>query len=287
MRILVTGLCGFTGGYVQTELQAHGHDVHGLSSDLTDPAAVSAEIANINPEAVLHLAAIAFVGHGNANSFYDVNLVGTRNLLEAISQNAPNIGSVMLTSSANIYGNSVAGVLSETTPADPANDYAVSKFAMEQMAHLWFDRLPLFIVRPFNYTGVGQDKNFLIPKIISHFQSRSKTIELGNLEVWREFGDVRTVASIYRRLIEKNPLGKTLNICTGKAYSLGEVIALCETITGHTIKIQVNPEFVRPNEVRELTGDNSILKGFIGDWQSYDLEETLAWMLQECTFSNE
>lgn len=284
MRTLVTGLDGFTGKYVESELKENGYDVVGLSSDLIDSPAVSAEILSINPEAVLHLAAIAFVGHGSANAFYDVNLVGTRNLLEAISLNAPKVKSVMLASSANIYGNSSAGTLNEKTPASPANDYAVSKLAMEQMAHLWRDRLPLFIVRPFNYTGVGQDKNFLIPKIVSHFQARSETIELGNLEVWREFGDVRTVAAIYRKLLDIKPVGKTLNVCTGKAYSLKEVIALCEKITGQPIKIKVNSEFIRANEVRELSGDNRNLKKAIGDWQTYDLEETLVWMLKDATF---
>jgi len=281
MRTLVTGLDGFTGRYIQAELEAHGHTVLGLSCDLTDPEAVIAEVAKIQPEAVIHLAAIAFVSHGDARAFYEVNLIGTRNLLEALAQNVPDVRSILLVSSANIYGNRSEGVLSENAIPEPANDYAVSKAAMEQMAHLWADRLPLFIVRPFNYTGVGQDDKFLIPKIIAHFRGERSIIELGNLEVWREFGDVRTVADIYRRLLELSPAGETLNVCTGQTYSLKEVVTMCEKITGHGIEIQVNPEFVRANEVRVLTGDNSRLKALIGDWQRYDFEETLAWMLDD------
>lgn len=284
MRVLVTGLNGFTGGYLRKEVQAQGYEVVGLTCDLTQPEAVLSEVQKLKPEVVLHLAAIAYVGHGSPNAFYDVNLVGTRNLLDAISRHAPNVESIMLASSANIYGNSSAGALNEETPAEPANDYAVSKHAMERMAHLWIDRLPLFIVRPFNYTGVGQSRNFLIPKIVSHFQTRSATIELGNLEVWREFGDVRSVASIYRNLIEKNPVGETINVCTGKAYSLQDVIRLCESFTGHSLNVEVNPDYVRPNEVRELTGDNTKLKMLIGNWQHYEFEETLAWMLAEGSF---
>lgn len=275
MHILVTGVDGFTGFYVQSELEAHGHTVVGLSSDLTDADAVAAEIAQVQPEAVVHLAGISFVGHVSANAFYDVNLIGTRNLLNALAKHVPDVKSVLLASSANIYGNRSEG----TRPA-PTNDYAVSKLAMEHMAHLWVDRLPLFIVRPFNYTGVGQDKKFLIPKIVAHFKKKKAVIELGNLDVWREFGDVRDVSDIYRKLLEDCPVGKTLNICTGQAYSLREVTALCVKITGHDLEIKINPEFVRANEVRMLSGDNSRLKGVIGDWQSHTLENTLKWMLQ-------
>ena len=279
MRILVTGLSGFTGYYIQLELEAHGHTVVGLNSDLTDPDAVSREVAQVQPESVLHLASIAFVEHGNLNAFYDVNLIGTLNLLTALAKHAPDVQSILLASSANIYGNSTEELISEDTTPNPANDYAVSKLSMESMASLWFEKLPLFIVRPFNYTGVGQDDKFLIPKIVSHFKDKKKVIELGNLDVWREFGDVRSVANIYRKLIECCPAGKTINICTSQTYSLREVISLCGKITGHDIEIEVNPEFVRENEVRVLTGDNNLLKKTIGNWKKYELEDTLGWML--------
>ena len=92
MRILVTGLLdSFTGPYVQSELESRDHTVIGLTSDLTDPDAVSSEIAEVQPEAVVHLAGIAFVGHGDANAFYEVNLIGTRNLLNALAQHVPDV----------------------------------------------------------------------------------------------------------------------------------------------------------------------------------------------------
>jgi nucleoside-diphosphate-sugar epimerase len=281
MRILVTGLVGFTGHYLKSELEAHGHTVVGLKCDLTDVKAVASEVAQARPEAVAHLAGIAFVGHGDASAFYAVNLIGTYNLLNALAQHAPDVRSILLASSANVYGNRSEGILSEDAIPDPANDYAVSKMAMERMARLWMDRLPLFIVRPFNYTGVGQDEKFLIPKIVAHFRAKKPVIELGNLEVWREFGDVRVVTDIYRKLLDHCPNGQTLNICTGQTYSLRDVVSLCEKISGNSIEIQVNPKFVRANEVRVLTGDNNNLKRVTGDWESYDLEETLTWMLAD------
>lgn len=281
MRVLVTGLDGFTGRYVQPELESHGHVVLGLTNDLTDPGAIDAEIAQLQPEAVIHLAGIAFVGHGNANAFYEVNLIGTYNLLSALAQHAPDVRSILLVSSANVYGNRSEGVLSEDIIPNPANDYAVSKWAMEQMARLWLDKLPLFIVRPFNYTGLGQDILFVIPKIVAHFEQREPAIELGNLDVWREYGDVRTVSNVYAKLLEQAPVGDTFNICTGQAYSLREVITLCKKITGQRMKIEINPKYVRANEVRVLKGNNGHLKEVIGDWKNYNLKETLIWMLED------
>ena len=287
MRVLVTGLLdSFTGPYVQSELELRGHTTIGLASDLTDPDAVSSEIAEVQPEAVVHLAGIAFVGHGDTNAFYEVNLIGTRNLLSALAQNAPGVKSVLLVSSANVYGNRSEGALDENTVPDPTNDYAISKWSMERMARLWLDKLPLFIVRPFNYTGVGQNALFVIPKIISHFSAGKQVIELGNLDVWREYGDVRAVANIYVQLLEKKPVGETLNICTGQAYSLREVVTLCKKITGQRMDIEINPKYVRANEVRVLKGDNSRLKKAVSNWKYYNLKETLIWMLQDAESAN-
>lgn len=281
MRILLTGLSGFTGSYLRAELEKHGHDVIGLASNLLNSDGLSTEIAQIKPEAVIHLAAVAFVASANNDDFYQVNLLGTLNLLEALSKHTSNLHSILLTSSATIYGNSQKELLDEGTGFFPANDYAVSKLAMEYMAQLWVDRLPLFIVRPFNYTGVGQTQKFLIPKIVNHFINKLPTLELGNLDVWREFGDVRVVAEIYRKLLELNPIGKIINVCTSQAYSLREVLALAETMTEHYPEIIINPDFVRKNEVRKLIGDNSLLKSLIGNWTALSFSETLWWMLKQ------
>lgn len=288
---LVTGINGFTGRYVAAELSAAGYRVFGIGAmpfdgpayyqvDLLDTARLKEVINQVKPHVVIHLAAIAYVGHGDADAFYNVNLLGTRNLLQALSDSGSELDAVLLASSANIYGNGTAGKLDESTVVNPANDYAVSKLAMEYMSRLWIDKLPVFITRPFNYTGVGQAENFLLPKIVKHFKAKSPTIELGNIDVWRDFTDVRALSNAYVKLLQVKPVGEVINICSGRTYSLRKVIELCEKITGHHLTIQVNPEFVRANEVKTLSGDPSKLQSFVPDWNVPPLEDTLRWMLE-------
>jgi GDP-6-deoxy-D-talose 4-dehydrogenase len=294
-RILVTGLGGFTGRHLQPLLEQHGHEVHGIAApneptgervypvDLLDAAALAAVLKQVQPQHVVHLAAISFVGHGDAAEIYATNIVGTRNLLRALadmpaSPGAPLAG-VLLASSANIYGNADRDPIAEDCPPQPMNDYAVSKCAMEQMAALWADRLPLTVVRPFNYTGVGQGVQFLIPKIADAYRRRLPELELGNIDVERDFSDVRDVAEAYRRLIELAPRG-VFNVCSGEAISLREVLALAQELTGHAPAVRVNPAFVRANEVKRLRGSGAKLDAAIGTWPRRSMRETLRWMLE-------
>ena len=292
-RALITGLSGFTGLYVERELRAAGYEVFGTISpdgtpaegrypvDLNDRAGLAAVVREVRPDVVAHLAAIAFVGHGDAEQIYRVNVAGTRNLLEALAGLEEKPSAVLLASSANIYGNTDVGVIGEDVPAAPANDYAVSKLAMEYMARLWQDKLPLIVARPFNYTGVGQQENFLLPKIVAHFRRKAADIELGNLHVWRDFSDVRMVARSYRRLLAAPAAaGRAFNICSGQAYSLGEALDMMADIAGYKINVHVNPAFVRANEVVRLVGDNRRLAAATGPVDTVPLADTLRWMYQ-------
>lgn len=292
-RALITGIKGFTGRYLAQELSRAGYQVfgttHGKESqghqghyavDLCDKQGLRAALEEIQPDIVAHLAAISSVVHGDVDEIYRVNVVGTRNLLESLAALAKKPRAVLVASSANIYGNSLAEVLAETEPAMPANDYAVSKLAMEHVARLWMDKLPIIVTRPFNYTGVGQTENFLLPKIINHYRRQASDIELGNLDVARDFSDVRNVAVAYARLLEKAPAGETFNICSGTAYSLREVLQMASELAGYEIKVSVNPAFVRANDVHKLMGDGSRLQACIGELPSIALRDTLAWMLR-------
>lgn len=289
-RALLTGCHGFTGRYVARELAAAGYQVVGLAhaddppeagvlrADLLDRDAVRRIVAEVRPTVVVHLAAIAFVAHGDVDAIYRTNVVGTRNVLAALVDTGVQPRSVVLASSANIYGNADVEPITEATPPAPANDYAVSKLAMEYMASLWMDRLPITLVRPFNYTGVGQSEKFLIPKIVAHFRRGDRVIELGNTDVARDFADVRDVARAYAAVVGKAPAGAVVNICSGVAHSLCDVLDMMAQIAGYTIEVQVNPAFVRANEVKRLTGANARLRQLAGAAPSIPLQETLRWM---------
>ncbi|MCX8085821.1 MAG: GDP-mannose 4,6-dehydratase [Rhodocyclaceae bacterium] len=285
MRVLITGCGGFTGRYLQAELAAQGHEVVGLKADLTDAAALAAEMQAVQPDWVVHLAGIAFVGHGEPNDFYRVNLMGTRNLLAALAACGKRPECVLLASSANVYGNAAEGMLGEDTPPNPANDYAVSKLAMEYMARTFLDRLPVVIARPFNYTGPGQPNNFVIPKLVDHFARRAPVVELGNLDVAREFNDVRMVCQAYALLLKHGKAGELYNVCTGRPYTLQQVMEVLAALTGHRLEVRVNPAFVRANEVKTLCGNPSRLQRMAVEkgvaLPQFGLEETLRWMLAE------
>ena len=289
MRILLTGAEGFTGRHFIERASAKGHSVIALRSDLMEDEALRREVLEVAPDAVVHLAAISFVGHADETAFYAVNVVGTTNLLDALARLPAKPQRVLLASSANIYGNTEASPISETQPPAPVNHYAMSKLAMEYMARTFQGRLDLVIARPFNYTGPGQSPSFLIPKLALHFAQRARAIELGNLDVEREFNDVRMLCDAYLELLAHGESGESYNICTGRPHTLRHILDTFMRMTGHTPRIEVNPAFVRANEVHRLCGDparlDTLLKRHGTALDVPSLEDTLQRMLASAAIS--
>lgn len=289
-RVLLTGAEGFTGVYVRAELEAAGYTVTGavmgtpagpqqVRLDITSLADCRAVMEQLRPDYLVHLAGISFVQHADAEAFYRVNVIGTLNLLQAVADAGLSPTRILIASSANVYGNATAGILTESQPPAPINHYAVSKLAMEHMVRTWNERLPIVVTRPFNYTGIGQAPHFLVPKIVSHFKRREPVIELGNLDVERDFSDVRMVARAYRGLLEHECAGETVNICSGRPYSLGHIISMMEAICACKIEVRVNPAFVRAAEVKTLVGSPEKLHGLLGELPVLPFDETLRWMV--------
>jgi nucleoside-diphosphate-sugar epimerase len=293
---MVTGIAGFTGRYLAEALAKRGISVVGLaqssaviehvdrvhSVDITDLAAMRDVVLAEKPDYVVHLAAISFVVHDNVDEIYRTNLMGTRNLLEALTALETEPRSILLASSSNVYGNRQEGIMYESLPPDPVNDYSVSKVAAEMVAGLYRSRLPICIVRPFNYTGVGQTPEFLIPKIVQHVREGAKTIRLGNLEIARDFSDVRFVAEAYCRLLDcPAAIGRTVNVSSGNAFRLDEILSKIAAIAGYALEVEVDPALVRGNEVRKLWGDSSLLDELVGPIDRIPIEDTLRWMLED------
>ncbi|MES3154818.1 GDP-mannose 4,6-dehydratase [Sphingomonas faeni] len=277
MRVAVTGASGFTGRFVEEALASRGVECLSLDVDLCDPAAVEQAVGDAQFDRLIHLAARAFVNATDWQSFYQVNQIGTYALLDAVARLKPGTRCV-LASSAQVYGPGAEGLIAEDAPTHPSNHYAISKLAMEQGARLWRNALEIVVARPFNYTGVGQGIEYLIPKIVDHFKRRAPVIELGNLWVKRDFGDVRSVADAYAGLALTETPPALVNLATGTVRSIDEIIAVLTELSGHRIDVAVNPAFVRANDVPVLGGDIERLRSALPDWHPRDLRETLAWM---------
>jgi nucleoside-diphosphate-sugar epimerase len=163
----------------------------------------------------------------------------------------------------------------------PVNHYGISKLAMEHVARIMGNFLPIIVARPFNYTGVGQSPKFIIPKLIDHARRGEIDLELGNIDVARDFSDVRAVAESYARLLDcPTAAGQIFNICRGYSVSLREIITMIEELAGLRFKIRTNPVLVRAGEINNLYGCRHQLDALIGPQAIPDLRETLRWMLE-------
>lgn len=286
-KLLITGAKGFTGIYLSEAAQEAGFQTIALSANLNDMEALEREVLEIKPDYVAHLAGISFVASKDHEAFYRVHALGTSNLLQALAklQSAPK--KILLASSATVYGNSTNHLSTEDQALAPIDHYATSKVAMEEMAKTFFKRLPIVIARPFNYTGPGQKGNFLIPKLVDHFAQKKPFIELGNLNIEREFNDVPMICDAYLKLLELGTAGQIYNVCSGQARSLQFVLDTLKEITGHDIEIRVNPDFVRASEVHRMVGSPEKLKNLLKSnglsLPSSKLEDTLQKMLSTAT----
>ena len=288
--VLITGIEGFTGRYVAAELERCGYKVHGVTRtgdpgealsvcDLNIREDVMEIVSAVRPNAVVHLAGISHVAHADVSEIYLSNIMGTRNLLEALAAQPEGIELVLIPSSAHVYGNAPVGMLDEQSPLLPHNDYAVSKLAVEHVARLWMDRLPIAVTRPFNYTGRGQSEAFLVPKIVGFARRRDAALKLGNLDVARDFSDVRDLAAVYARILGARPAGRVLNVCTGTAVELNDIVSMVSELSGVAFQVDSDAQLRRDHEVRRLSGSNTALLQVIGPYTFRPIRETLEWML--------
>ncbi len=290
-KVLITGINGFTGVHLESYLIKQGFDVYGivisaprqdnhLQCDIRKKNQIYSVISAVKPDYIIHVAAISFVGENNASLIYDVNVVGTENILQVLIENEIRPEKVILASSATVYGNQGKEVLDESMCPQPVNHYGISKLAMEHIAANYFDKLNIIITRPFNYTGVGQDAHFLIPKLVSHFKEGKKEIELGNIYVSREFNDISSIVNIYHKLLLCDTKSTIVNLSFDMPIKLIDVIDMMNEIAGYKINVKINPDFVRTNEIKSLAGSTVKLIGLIGNTKPRELKTTLKDMFE-------
>jgi len=306
MRVLVTGAGGFVGRHLVAHLLRRGHEVFAAVHRRKHPFPSGTEILVINvlqveqlqnvlgavkPDAIVHLAAQSMVGisWNDPGSTFAVNVLGTINLLEAVRRVLTEC-KVLAVGSSEEYGLTAAeGVpLTEDHPCRPQNPYAVSKFAMGQIALQFAGRYGLRLVhaRPFNHFGPGQQEGY----VVSDFASQVARIEaglqppvlrVGDLTAKRDFTDVHDVVEAYAALLEADVENGVYNVCSGVARSVGEVLQLLLSETAVPIDVEADPERFRPAEVLVFVGSVDKIARATG-WRprrefTLSLRETLAW----------
>jgi len=282
-RVLIFGVDSFTGKYLSDYLSSSGYSIVGTnreSCDITNKAHIKDTLKNSRAEYIIVLAGISSPAHGNISDFYKINTIGVINILDTLIELDFNPKKIILVSSATVYGNQGVEVLDELLCPKPANHYGASKYSMESLAQNYYTKLNIITTRPFNYTGVGQSSDFLIPKIIEHFRESKRVIKLGNLDVSREFNDIYFVCEVYKRLLESSISSEVVNICSSRDIKLLDIIDLMSDIAGYKIQVEINPKFVRQDEIKTLKGSPKKLFSLIGEVKQRDFRETLKDMFE-------
>lgn len=306
--VLITGVSGFVGRHLADALRKRGGvRIHGtiLSPDeirtgapaevkltecrLEDPVSVEAAVRQAGPSVVYHLAAQSSVPQSLADPVgtFRANVMGTLHLLEVL-RGAENLRSLILVSSAEVYGNVPECALPVTEDAhlDPANPYACSKACVDLLGAQYFRTfgLPVVRIRPFNHIGPGQSKTFAA----SSFACQIAEIEagitpprmmVGNLDAKRDFTDVRDVVEAYILATEKCIPGEAYNICSEKAVSIREILDALLALTSAQVEIVPDPERMRPSDTPVTLGDCSKLQTATGWSPRFSMDGTLEDLL--------
>jgi GDP-4-dehydro-6-deoxy-D-mannose reductase len=301
MKILVTGAHGFVGTWLRTELAAAGHEVVAAPPreelDVTDGAATSAYIRRIAPDAVAHLAAISqpLQARAHPDEALRVNVGGTQTVVNALCE-LPSPPALLVVGSSEVYGARTpltATGFMEAGPVDPQGAYALSKIAQEAVAiEAAAQRgLRVVVTRSFHHTGPGQRPPFVAPSLalraLALRGAGDTALRVGNLEVRRDFLDVRDVVRAYRLLLEAATAGRTpanglvVNVCSGRSVSIGELLAMLCEAAGVPARTTTDPALVRPGELAEVRGDASRLRDLTGWEPRVPLRTTLADLVAE------
>ena len=231
MKVLVTGGNGFIGKHLLFELSNFGYEIVSLKSNLSDKTALIKEIENIDFDAVVHLAGLSHTTSHSPSLIYETNVIGSQNLISAIEKNFEN-KRIFIASTCHIYANSSTPI-PETFFFNPRSHYAASKLSMEFICKNSATRNITVFLRIFNCIGLGQKENFFTPKIFIAHMKKKPVIRLGNIEIKREFNDVRWTSAVIRSLIQINAPPGAYNICSGEAFKASKILNIISEKTNH------------------------------------------------------
>jgi GDP-4-dehydro-6-deoxy-D-mannose reductase len=289
-QIFVTGASGFVGHHFRTLLKSSSEwqmIEPPAEFDMRDAASVAAAIDALDamPDAVLHLAAQSNVPQAFADpeATFDINFLGTLRLLRAFKARDFR-GRFLFVGSADAYGLVPEAELpvNERRALQPRNPYAVSKAASEALVYQWSqsENIDALIARPFNHIGPGQDERFAVAAFARQIAEislarSSGPIEVGDIDVTRDFSDVRDVIAAYLALLTDGERGGVYNIGSGSEVTLREILVRLMQLAGVEAEIRTDPKRMRPAEQRRMCADTQRLRAATGWQQRYSLDQTL------------
>ncbi len=294
----MTGADGFVGRWLVRELEVWGHDALGLPPsaelDITNREDVQGFVERERPDAIAHLAGVSFGpdARRDPDRAMAVNAGGTQAVVDA----AAVVGAaVLVVSSADVYGvpDPADLPLSESAPLLADHPYGRSKLAQEAVARAAAGSMDVVVVRPFNHIGPGQRREFVVPalaaRIVAARQDAGRSIRAGNVDVRRDFCDVRDVVRGYRMILER--LGgagfddaarpQVFNIASGRSVRIRDIAGQLAALAGIDVEIVVDPELVRATDPAEIRGDASRMAAELGWRPTIPLETTLGDIFAE------
>jgi len=309
-RTFVTGIEGFAGLHLCAELNRAGHEVSGLhlasvpaglparlfQGDIRDFDLLRHALEETRPAAVVHLAAVSSVAESENQLLgtFDINASGTLKLLEAVCAAVPR-ARVLLVSSADVYGQPESEApRTEESPTNPLSAYAMTKLAAEEIGR-FFHRvhgLNIVTLRPFSHTGPGQNPKFVFPTVARRIveieqaaednpalPDEDRTIELGNVDVRRDYTDVRDICQAYVLALERCQCGETYNVTSGKTVSIRQGVETLIKMARTQISYRSVPRKLRPHDILLSAGSDAKFKAATGWNPLIPLETTFADLL--------
>jgi GDP-4-dehydro-6-deoxy-D-mannose reductase len=287
---LITGGTGFVGTHLVQFLKSNSSHIAVLASggeskpqagvryhevDIREQDAVRSVVQEVKPDRIYHLAGISSVDDSwsNPRLTFEVNVLGAYNLFDA-AMSLPFPPRILNISTSQVYASS-SSPLTEDSRIQPNNPYAASK-AMAELLVVEYRRRTaggIITTRSFNHTGPGQPPNFVLPSIAKQFVEielglRPAILNVGNVEVQRDFTDIRDVIRAYSTLLEKGKPGEVYNVCSGSAVRLADIIRIFESAAGRKVTLATEESRVRSNDVPVICGDPKKIR------------ETTAWQPQ-------
>lgn len=302
-KVLITGSEGFVGQHLWKELESHGYEVFGTTfnnsgkltdnlfyCDVTSDIQVADLVARIKPEHIYHLAGQpsphrSFI---YPQKTFQVNTIGTINLLEAVKKIPEYSPRILLVGSVVEYGDvpTEKMPIAEDAPFDPRSPYAISKLACYYLAlsYIKANSMDIVYASSFSHAGPGQDVGFLtsdIAKQIVEIESGKQKPELltGYLENMRDYTDVRDVSRAYRLLIEKGRTGERYNVCSGQAISTGKLYKILIDYSKIQIEHKIDPSRNNPSDVPIIVGTHDKITRETGWVPEIPIEKTLKDLL--------